>query len=312
MKKVPKQVKLIQEHKRQSIKRDEKNISYSQFLSYNTCPHQWYLNYVRNLAVYPPSIHTVFGTSMHETIQKWLEVMYQEGVKQATEMDLHSFLEERMYVIYRQEKGKSGGEHFSTPEQLQEFYEDGKLILDYLKKKRSEYFSTRNNHLVGVEIPLVLNVKKGLYFKGFIDLVFYNEVGDVYTIVDIKTSTSGWNNEAKKDEKKISQLILYKEFFARQFNVDVEKVFVEYIILKRKVPIEPEYASMGKRIQSFVPSSGKLKRTYVTKKLQEFIDECFDDDGKYIEKEYLKDASKSNCMFCPFKENKFLCNQAVL
>jgi CRISPR/Cas system-associated exonuclease Cas4 (RecB family) len=312
MKKVPKEVKLIQEHKRQSIKRDEKNISYSQFLSYSTCPHQWYLNYVRNLAVYQPSIHTVFGTSMHETIQKWLEVMYQEGVKQAMEMDLYSLLEERMYAVYRQEKAKSGHEHFSTSEQLQEFFEDGKLILDFLKKKRSEYFSTKNNYLVGVEVPLVLPVKKGLYFKGYIDLVFYNEVGDIYTIIDIKTSTSGWNDEAKKDEKKITQLILYKQYFAEQFKVDVEKVFVEYIILKRKVPIEPEFASMGKRIQSFVPSSGRIKRAYVTKKLNEFVNECFDDNGQYVEKEYLKNASKSNCRFCPFNENKFLCNQPGL
>ena len=312
MKKLPNQVKLIREHKTGSIKRTQKNISYSQFLSYSTCPHQWYLNNVRNLSVYEPSIHTVFGTSMHEVIQKWLTVMYEEGVKTAMEMDLNSLLQERMFSIYKQEKAKSGHEHFSTSDQLQQFFEDGKHILEYLKKKRTEYFSTKNTYLVGVEIPLVQEVKTNLFFKGYIDLVFYNEVGDIYTIVDIKTSTSGWNAEAKKDEKKISQVVLYKEYFAQQFNVDVEKVFVEYLILKRKVPIEPEFASMGKRIQSFVPSSGKLKRTYVSRKLNEFINECFDDQGKYIEKEYLKNASKSNCMFCPFKENKFLCNQAVL
>jgi hypothetical protein len=312
MKKLPNQVKLIREHKTGGIKKHQKNVSYSQYLSFSTCPHQWYLNHVRNLAVYEPSIHTVFGTAMHEVVQKWLTVMYDEGVKVSMEMDLDSLLQERMFSVYKQEKAKSGHEHFSTSEQLQQFHEDGKLILDYLKKKRTEYFSTKNTYLVGVEIPILQELKTNLFFKGYIDLVFYNEIGDVYKILDIKTSTSGWNAEAKKDEKKISQVVLYKEFFAKQFNVDVEKINVEYLILKRKVPIEPEFASMGKRIQSFIPSSGKLKRNYVTKKLTEFIDECFDSDGKYVEKDYLKNASKSNCMFCPFKENKFLCNQAVL
>jgi len=312
MSKIPEQVKVIQKYKSTKIKEDQKNISYSQFLSYSTCPHQWYLTYVRKLGLYDPSIHTVFGTAMHEVIQKWLEVMFTDGVKQAMDMDLDLLLEERVHKVYKKEKAIAGHQHFSTPTQLQDFYEDGKLILDYLKKKRAEYFGTKNNYLVGVEIPLIQELRPNLFFKGYIDLVFYNSVGDTYHIVDIKTSTSGWNAEAKKDEKKISQLILYKQFFAQQFNVDVEKIFVEYVILKRKVPIEPEFASMGKRIQTFMPSSGKLKRAYVSKKLNQFVEDAFDQDGNYQDKEYLKDASKSNCRFCQFKDNKFLCNQAVL
>ncbi len=312
MSKLPQQVKLIQEHKTPKIGKDQKNISYSQFLSYSTCPHQWYLTYVRNLGLYEPSIHTVFGTAMHEVIQEWLGVMYQEGVKQSMEMDLDLLLEQKLIKVYRKEKAISGHEHFSTAEQLEEFYEDGKLILDYLKKKRTEYFSTKNTYLVGVEIPLIQELKPNLFFKGYIDLVFYNSVGDTYSILDIKTSTSGWNAEAKKDEKKISQLILYKDYFSKQFKVDVEKISVEYIILKRKVPIEPEFASMGKRIQTFMPSSGKLKRAYVDKKLKEFIEDGFDQEGKYQEKEYTKNASTSNCRFCQFRDNKFLCNQGVL
>lgn len=314
-KKTPEQVKLIQEYLLPKLSSNDGYVSYSQFLSYQTCPHQWYLTYVKKLGLYSPSIHTVFGTAMHETLQEWIKVVYDSGrsLKEAVDMDLSSLLLDRMYSVYKQEKARSGHEHFSTPDELNEFWKDGVAILDYVKKKRKELFvDKKNGHLVGVEIPLLYCLRPKVYFKGYIDLVFYHDVSKKYYIIDFKTSTSGWNDEAKKDDKKVAQLILYKQFFAKQFDVDVEKVEIEYVILKRKVPTSPEFASMARRIQSFIPSSGKIKTSYISKKLDEFIQECFYDDGNCIDKDYEKNASKSNCKFCQFKDNKFLCNQAVL
>jgi len=311
-KSIPREVKLITEHKVDKKEYKEKNnISYSQFLSFQTCPHQWYLRYIRKLGTYEPSIHTVFGTAMHETIQTWLEKMYATTIKEAMEMDLDALLKERMYNTYKKEKFRAGHEHFSTPSEMEAFYNDGKEILDFLKRKRGFYFSTKSTYLVGVEIPLVVDIKTNLYFKGYIDLVFYNELTRKYYIIDIKTSTSGWNQFAKKDEKKIAQLVLYKTFFAEQFNVDPEQINLTYFILKRKVPEDPMYPAMGKRVQEFSPVAGKIKRAKVKKSLLEFVKEGFDSEGNYIDKDYFKNASKSSCMFCEFKENKFLCNQGI-
>lgn len=308
---MPKEVALVREHKLDKITKQDSSVSYSQFLSFQNCPHQWYLRYVRKLGLYEPSIHTVFGTAMHETIQDWLTVMYEESVKKSMEIDLHQALQDKLRSVYKREKAKSGHEHFTNADELQSFYEDGVLILDYLKKHRTSYFATKNTYLVKVELPLVQELRPGLFFKGYVDLVFFNEVSGFYTILDIKTSTSGWNENAKKDESKVSQIILYKDFFSKQFNVDPEKIFVNFLILKRKVPANPEYASMGKRIQEFAPPSGKIKRAQVSKSLKQFVDECFDGEGKPIDKEYTKNACKSSCMFCEFKTNKFLCNQAL-
>lgn len=313
MKKIPNQVQIIREYKLPKKTKEDNNISYSQFLSYKTCPHQWYLTYVKKLGLYLPSIHTVFGTAMHETIQEWVTVMYEDKLKDAMEMNLYEVLENKLLTVYKQEKAKAGHDHFSTSTELQSFFEDGKLILDYLKKHRKELFlDLRNGHLVGTEIPLLVELKSNLFFKGFIDLVFYHEVSNKYYIIDFKTSTSGWNDQAKKDDKKIAQLVLYKQFFAKQFNIDIDRIDIEYVILKRKIPDNTEFASMSRRVQSFVPSSGKIKMGYFKKELDNFIEECFDDIGKHVDKDYIKNASKSNCAFCPFKDNKFLCNQAVL
>lgn len=310
-KKVLKQVKLIQDFVKPEIDYEtQKSISYSQTLSYSTCPHQWSLHYIKGLQEYKPAIHTVFGTAFHETLQDWLTVLYQDTVKRAMEMDLEALLLKKMQIIYAQENEKYG-EHFSTSEQLEEFYEDGIQILKYIKQKRSIFFSSKYIKLVGVEVPLVYKLSNNVFFKGYIDIVLYDEQDDRYIIIDIKTSTSGWNSYAKKDDKKLAQLLLYKEFLAKQFEIDVNKVDVKYFIVKRKVPLDPEYPAMGKRVQEFVPPSGKIKRGQAITALDKFILDAFDQDGKYVDKDYEQKPSKSNCMFCTYKGTEH-CHAGVL
>ena len=48
-KKIPQLVKLVQESKIKQT-RANKHISYSQLSSFENCPKQWYLTYIKNLA----------------------------------------------------------------------------------------------------------------------------------------------------------------------------------------------------------------------------------------------------------------------
>ena len=299
-KKVLKQLNVFKEFVAPVINYDiEKSISYSQTLSYNTCPHQWSLSYIKKLQEYKPSIHTAFGTAFHETLQEWLTELYEGTVKKAMEMDLDKLLLTKMQTVYATEKERYG-QHFTSSEELSEFHNDGVEILKYIKKKRSSLFGTKYIKLVGVEIPLIHKIAPNIFFKGYIDLVFYDQQDDRYIILDIKTSTSGWNQYAKKDDKKLAQLLLYKEFLAKQFQIDVEKVDVKYFIVKRKVPDDPEYPAMARRVQEFIPPSGKIKRGQASNALTKFIQDAFDNNGQYVDKEYEKIPSKSNCMFCPY------------
>ena len=63
-------------------------ISYSQFNQWAVCPHKWKLNYIDK--------HTLFGTSMHEVLQRYLTVMYTDSIKTANEIDLNELLAHRM------------------------------------------------------------------------------------------------------------------------------------------------------------------------------------------------------------------------
>ncbi len=45
------------------------HLSFSQFKQYKTCPHQWYLAYVKRLKRSEHTIHTTFGQAVHTTVQ---------------------------------------------------------------------------------------------------------------------------------------------------------------------------------------------------------------------------------------------------
>lgn len=303
-------VKEVWESKLKQKPSENKHISYSQLSSFATCQRQWYWTYVKNLAPYQPSIHAVFGTAMHETIQTWLETLYYGKVKDAMSMDLDQLLYDNMIKSYKANKVMNSHQHFSSSEELTQFWIDGKHIISWLKKNRNVYFTRNTMELAGIETLLYQELRPGVKFKGFIDLVFYHPLSDRWTIMDIKTSTSGWNDNAKKDDKRLSQILLYKEFFSKQFDIPIDKIDVEYFILKRRVPKDAEYAAMERRVQTFTPPSGKIKRGKAISMMNEFVETAVDINGEYIEKEYPTNPSKWNCNFCAFREMK-ICPDAV-
>ena len=284
----------------------QKSISYSQMSTYRSCPHKWSLQYKDGHRNNDPNIYFTFGTSMHEVIQDWLTTLYEESATKADEMDLEELFRENFINLYKKEYKKFNNTHYSSPEQLREFFEDGVAILDFIKKKRSTYFSKRGWHLAGIELPIVMNVGTNLLYKGYIDMVLYHEPTNKFYIYDIKTSTSGWGNKAKRDEAKQMQLVLYKKFFNEQHGIPLENIEVEFFIVRRKVWENSEYPIH--RVQLHKPAAGRNKLSKADKMIKEFIDECFTPKGKYQEKEHNKIVS-SMCKWCAFNDNKELCNK---
>ena len=289
--------------------RYQSTVSYSQYSMWRRCPHQWALAYLKGLAPYTASIHTIFGTAVHETMQHYLQVMYDQSGAAADREDIVGLFNERFKSIYKSEFEKTK-QHFSNPDEMREFYEDGVNILEWFKKHRSQFFTTRNVVLLGIEMPLMVGLSKNLYLKGYIDFVLYDKDLDKVYIYDIKTSRSGWNDKAKKDDIKLAQILLYKEYFAKQYNIDVDKIEVEFFILKRKIWENDSFTIPY--ISSFKPPSGKIKRKQAAEKFSAFLTECFDSEGKMINKEYNKIVSKDSCTYCPFNNNKELCDKMVV
>ena len=297
----------------------QKNISYSQMSIFRGCPHRWKLQYKDKIKRFTSSIHTVFGTAIHEVMQHYLDTAYEKSFAAADrEIDIEEYFKETFVNEYQSQYKKNNNEHFSDASEMREFFEDGLGILNWFKKKRSGYFSKKNTWLVGCEVPVILAPNKmynNIIYMGYLDVVTYNEVTDTFKIIDIKTSTKGWNDYSKKDENKQFQLLLYKQFFSEQYNIPLDKIEIEFFIVKRKVldwddeNLMSPYQSY--RVQTFTPPSGKIKLNRAKTAMGSFINECFNSNGEIKETIFPKTPSKWTCTFCPFKEDKELCGAGL-
>ena len=284
----------------------QRSVSYSQFSMWSSCPHKWYLTYVENKQPYQASIHTVFGTAFHETLQSYITTMYNESGASADKMDLEALFQERFREVYAEEY-KAAGLHFTNAEEMGEFFNDGITMLSWIKKNRNKLFTIRKMKLLGIELPLLLKIANNIYYKAFIDFALYDEDLKKVYIYDIKTSTRGWSDSEKRDDQKVAQVLLYKEYFARQFGWDVEQIEVEFFIVKRKIYEQAEYPIP--RVQSFKPASGKTKRKQTIEQFQSFISDCFDEVGKPKIKSYLKNVGEKSCKWCPYNNKQELCDK---
>jgi hypothetical protein len=312
-KKIPQIVKQIQKHTLKEINyATEKSISYSQVSMFLKCPHKWSLQYKDGYYQSESSIHMTFGTALHEALQHYITTIYNVSGAEADRMNLEEYFEERFRETYLKDYKSNKNVHFSNSFEMREFFDDGLAILNFIKKKRGGYFGKRGWYLVGCEIPILLNPHpefKNVLYKGYLDVVMYHEPTNKFKIMDIKTSTKGWDDKTKKDETKQLQLVLYKKYYSQQFGVPEDDIEIEFFIVKRKVWEESPYPIS--RIQEYVPASGKVKINKATNTINSFVEEVFNHDGSYKNKQYEPKPDSWNCKFCPFKDRKDLCPNSV-
>tara|TARA_R110000868_G_scaffold192839_8_gene437438 strand:+ start:504 stop:1208 length:705 start_codon:yes stop_codon:yes gene_type:complete len=233
--------------------------------------------------------------------------MFDKSGAEADKIHLPTYFKTRLMELYTQNSAQG---HFSTAQELTEFYDDAVAILDYFKKKRSLYFTKKDTKLIGIELPILEPVVEGIEnvkIKGFIDLVTYNKVVDKYTVYDFKTSTRGWSDYEKRDQTKVNQILLYKRYFSIKLGVPEEKIDVQFFIVRRKINEEAEY--VAKRIQEFIPAHGVKKMKDAVEDFQNFVKNVFTPQGDYQEKEYPKSIDK--CRFCPYNDKPDLCDRKI-
>ena len=182
----------------------QKSISYSQMSMFNECPKKWSLQYREGHKQFTSSIHTVFGTALHEVLQHYLTVMYEQSGAEADRINTAEMLEDKLREEYKKQYQANNNQHFVTPDELREFYDDGVEIIREIAKERGKHFSKRGWHLVGCEVPIILtpNPKlQNIMFQGYLDIVLYHEPTNTFKIIDIKTSRQGWSKKEKSVEE---------------------------------------------------------------------------------------------------------------
>lgn len=305
-KKIPQIIKDVKACKPRVINWEtDKIISHTQMSIFNQCNYRWGLTYRDKIKLPNPSIHMIFGTSLHLAIQSYLEVYYNQSVAAANRLDIEMSFRQSLKSLYLEDYNKNNKIHFSTPEELDEFCLDGIEILRYFRRKITKYFSKKGWYIIGCEVPIVHNILPNVYYNGSLDVVLYHEPTNKVLIIDLKSSTKSWGDKAKKDETKLSQLILYKKLFSQQYNFPIENIDIEFLILKRKINEEADFPEH--RIQRFIPASGKGKISKAYELLENFANSTFDNHGNIRKDMFKKNISPTSCKFCLFAKRDDLC-----
>ncbi len=290
----------------------EQKISYSQYKIWKDCHYMWQLRYVDKLGKFEDSIHNIFGTAMHEVVQEWLEqYLYGEKPGIAKYVDLSDNLKARMKELSApviRQIDEDGNEYFLFSRQdMEDFYHQGVEILRYIQKNVDNFFPTKNHVLWGIESEINYPVREKIYFRGFIDIVIFDRETETFHLYDLKTSTRGWNKYAKADKSKTDQLLLYKNYFSKQHDIPIDKVEVNYVIMKRILPEGTDYPVP--RVSNFVPAQKKISINKAVKGIEHFVEVAFDDENNYISGQKAM-PSDFSCRFCPFSENG-VCEHSV-
>lgn len=279
-----------------------RSVSYSQISMFWNCPLSWKIKYVDKVDLFKESIHLIFGTALHETIQTWLDYRFSDN---NIKLNLSEMLSDNMRKCYLEAMSKDNSVEFTDEDSMDEIYANGVEILKAIEQNANEYFPNKNYKLLGCEIPVFhpINDNYKINLLGYIDIAIYNELEDKYIFRDIKTSKSGWSPYEQKDFSKNSQLLIYKKYFSKMYNIPIDKIEVEFFIVKKKLLENSTYQQ--KRIQIHIPPSGTLKMKELDNKVNDFLS-VFNFDG-IVKNDFIfnKTDNDNHCRFCIYKGSKY-------
>lgn len=252
-------------------------ISFSELKDHLDCSYRHKLKYVDGINMFEENVHTNFGTALHDTCEHYIktrEMRYEIALDyilwawQKYELpDMGAWMKQAVAIlkevpIFLDERFP-GWKCFNAEEKLEEQIE-GRFYLD----------------------------KK---FKGYIDAIIEHE--GKYYIIDWKSSTKGWNDYKKNDEKLRLQLMLYAKFWGEKHGIDLSNINVGFAILNRDLT-NPE------RIEFFMfPVEHKD-----TKKSLKIINNSLSmmDRNLYFKRwKYQEPRFQGDCRFCDFNGTKY-------
>ncbi len=226
------------------------------------CQWRWKLDQIDGLKSKAFGVHMDFGTACHEAIElyrcrkpnpyvdidvtvfyfkekfRWLysqhRTLYSPPTAKSDAMRCVHVLPngERCWSYY---KHKDAHEDLMTfflragENVLRRFHECGEL---------AEAEVLYNEHELYVDIE---RDDMEIKFKGFIDMVIKTKSKRGHTIlyvVDFKTCSWGWPIEKKQDRDLHYQILLYKHFLCKKFNLDPEAVRCAFVLLKKKPRVD--------------------------------------------------------------------------
>lgn len=250
-----------------------RHISFSQIKNWVKCPFYHKLSNIDKVeGSFNGNIYTAFGSALHETIENHLE-------NKITEKELKVFFGNAF------EKERNNLDDDIEQKHYDQFLLQGENLVKKYKKNLDSYFGS-NYEIVKCEEEIYEDVidynGTPFKFKGYIDLVV--KTGNTYHILDWKSCTWGWDAKKKADKMNVYQLIFYKHYYAKKYNIDPNNIECHFGLLKR--------TAKRNEVEIFKVTSGKRRTENAMKLLVQAIHNI--DNGVYIK-------NKSSCQYCEFK-----------
>ena len=222
-------------------------ISFSQFRNWVHCPYYHKVVYIDKLYRFPGNEHTSFGTAIHNT--------YEKSIVTEEKFDKALHFNKKYLELLKELSGK--GVKFNK-KLVEDMREQGAELAPLAIPALKEYFGEYEIFSVEEEIYETIHEfpKKEFKFKGFIDLVLKTKDGK-YHIIDWKTCSWGWNSQKRSDPIINYQLVFYKHFFAKKYDIDPKKIEIYFALAKRTKP--GPRSKNKERIEIFRTTSGAKK-----------------------------------------------------
>jgi len=250
-----------------------KQVSYSQYMQYVNCKKQYELTYIEGLSIRQPSIYTLIGTSIHETIQQYYDEQF--PIKYNYSDILFSYIEKNIKI-----QSDKFQETFVNSTELNDFFVQSQVVLQKFVSNRTELISPELQYIKS-EYELKCDLSflgadarfRYINIIGFIDMLF-KTIDGKYIIFDIKSSNKGWTIIDKKNKYKLFQLILYKKLLSLISNIDENDIEIKYLFL--------EYGTG--EVNVFTPNLSKINENELFNEFRDFIFDVFDENGMYIQR----------------------------
>lgn len=285
----------------------KRRISYTQYSMWSTCPYQWDQIYEKKVIPRISNITLVFGTTIHETLQYWIQLL-QVDPKKAKYVDLGEYFKDKFAENIKSELGDQLKNKKISAFSFFEHCEDAENILNYCQQHLPKTYFPDGYVLEGIETELKVDLSPGVEFTGFIDMVLKDPKTGKFYIYDFKTSKFGWGDFQKKSSIKSDQLRLYKKYYSDLFQVPLQSIEIFFLILKRKISETAEYRSQKSYIAKFIPPHANISIKQTEERFNKFLS-IFDEKTGQIRKSAVLPAkpSESGCQYCPLSENQELC-----
>tara|TARA_R100000805_G_C3611613_1_gene112272 strand:- start:582 stop:1316 length:735 start_codon:yes stop_codon:yes gene_type:complete len=144
---------------------------------------------------------------------------------------------------------------------------------------------------VAIEEQIYENLTENKKFKGYIDWIY--KEGDIYHIVDFKTSGKGWSPWFRKSstyKTKEYQLLLYKYFYSIAHDIPLDKIKTKYVLLK--------WGLKSNQIETIEVSSTERKIKKAVAAVKNAAVMLMTENRSIIK-------NRAACKFCPFEDTQY-------